>query len=210
MEAALIVNLLGSAAIAGAAVIVVAIRLWRRSKTRPLTGRSATPVASAPLLPQFVQPDDADPALLTAIEEARRTLPHCLDAMSAGRFPNGNLLVKVPFIDRARIGESALVRTSETGAEYSGWPICHLWLRVTSITGDLIFCAIVEAPPVKGLNAGATFVVAPESIEDWTLNHQGETYGAYSLRVIRKMMNPREREQFDHHTGIESFKEIAP
>src|SRR5262245_19206765 len=92
--------------------------------------------------PLFAYLDKGDPAIVAAVSEARSTFPQFLDAVSKMRFSSASYLVKVPFIDRSDTEEQALVRTSETAAEYPTPPTCHLWLRFTSILDDLIFCSV--------------------------------------------------------------------
>src|SRR5262245_31817295 len=102
--------------------------------------------SKAPDDPLFVSRQKADPAIVEAVAEARRTLPLFLDAASKKRFSSASYSVKVPLIDRSDLGEQALLRTPETAAENPTRPICHVWLTLTSMSDDMIFCAVVEAP----------------------------------------------------------------
>ena len=142
--------------------------------------------------------------------EARRTLPLFMDAASKKRFSPASYSVKVPFIDRSHLGEQAILRTAETAAENPTGPICHLWLTVTSISDDLIFCSVVEAPDELHLKMGDSFVVASESIEDWMINVGGTAFGGFSLRVIRSRLGKEGQMKFDEHTGIRDFKILVP
>jgi hypothetical protein len=101
----------------------------------------------SPDVPLFADLDDADPAVVAAVSEARRTFPQFLHAASKGRFSPAIYLVKAPFIDRSETGEQALVRTQETAAENPKRPICHLWLSVTSVLDALIFCSVGDRNP---------------------------------------------------------------
>ena len=161
-------------------------------------------------VPLFADLNEADPAVVEAVSEARRTFPRFLDAVSKMRYSPAIYLVKVPFIDRSEMGEQALVRTPETAAENPTRPTCHLWLRVTSILDDLIFCSGHEAPDALHLKRDASFVVASESIEDWMINHGGTAFGGFSLRVIRSRLHKEEQMKFDVHTGICEFKTVTP
>jgi uncharacterized protein YegJ (DUF2314 family) len=163
-----------------------------------------------PGVPLFADLNEADPAVVEAVSEARRTFPQFLDAVSKMRFAPAIYLVKVPFIDRSETGEQALVRTPEAAADNPTRPTCHLWLSVTSILDDLIFCTVGEAPDALHLKSEASFVVASESIEDWMINHGGTTFGGFSLRVIRSRLHIEEQMKFDAHTGIREFKKLMP
>ncbi len=161
-------------------------------------------------VPLFADVNEADPAVVEAVSEARRTFPHLLDAVLNMRFSPAIYLVKVPFIDRSETGEQALVRTPETAAKNPTRPTCHLWLSVTSIMDDLIFCSVGEAPDALHLKRGASFVVASESIEDWMINHGGIAFGGFSLRVMRSRLRKEEQMKFDAHAGIREFKKLMP
>jgi uncharacterized protein YegJ (DUF2314 family) len=161
-------------------------------------------------IPLFVDLNDNDPALVEAVKEARRTVPMFLDAISKMCDSTANPVIKVPFIDRSDAGKQALVRTPESVAENPGRPGCHLWLRVTSVLDDLIFCSVGQAPDALQLKRGTSFVIASESIEDWMINHDGVVFGGFSLRVIRSRLRKEEQIRFDVHTGILQFREITP
>jgi uncharacterized protein YegJ (DUF2314 family) len=171
---------------------------------------SAALDSKAPGIPLFADLNDIDPAVVEVVSEARRTLPLFLDAASKMRFSPASYLVKVPFIDTSQLGEQALVRTAEAAAENPTRPICHLWLTVTSIFDDLIFCSVAEAPDKLNLKRDASFVVASESIEDWMINSGGTAFGGFSLRVIRSRLGEKEQMKFDAHTGIREFKKLMP
>jgi hypothetical protein len=167
--------------------------------------------ADDPDVPLFGNLDDDDPAVLVVVSEAKRTLPQFLDAASSGRFSPATYLVKVPFIDRSGTGEQALARTPDRAVENPGRPIYHLWLSVTSVLGDLVFCSVGEAPKALQLQRGTSFVIASESIEDWMIHHGGgDTFGGFSLQVIRGRLSGPEQMRFDTHTGIRSFKGLMP
>jgi uncharacterized protein YegJ (DUF2314 family) len=163
-----------------------------------------------PDVPLFADLNDNDPALVAAATEAKRTLRQFVDATSNMRFSRAAYLVKVPFLDRSDTGDQAMVFTPDVASENPTRPICHLWLRVTSVLGDLVFCSVCEAPDELHLNKGASFVVASEWIEDWMINNGGEVFGGFSLRVIRSRLREPERVRFDEHTGIREFKDLIP
>ena len=164
--------------------------------------------AEYPNVPLFANLDDDDPAVVAAVSEAKRTLPHFLSTASERRFSPATYLVKVPFIDRSGTGQRSLVQTPDASAENPGRPICHLWLSVTSVLDDLVFCSVAEAPDALHLQRGTSFVIASESIEDWMIHHGPDAFGGFSLRVIRGRLREREQMAFDTHTGIHSFKEL--
>lgn len=166
--------------------------------------------AGSPDIPLFANVPETDPDVVAAVGEAKRTLPRFLDAAASGRFSAASCIVKVPFLDRSATAEPALVRTSDTACEYPEQPTCHLWLRVTSVLDELVFCSVFEAPDELRLNPGTSFVVASESIEDWMIDQGGEVFGGYSLRVIRNRLGAEARKRFDAHTGIRRFKEVMP
>ena len=160
--------------------------------------------------PLFARLCDDDPELIDAVSVAKRTLPQFLDAFSKRRFPTAVHLVKVPFLDRSNGGDSAIVRTLEIAAQHPTEPTCHLWLTVSSVLEDLIFCSVVESPPALKLTTHDSFVVESELIEDWMINEGSVAYGGFSMRVVRSRLPITERRRFDDCTGIREFKEIAP
>jgi uncharacterized protein YegJ (DUF2314 family) len=161
-------------------------------------------------VPLFADLDDADPAVVDAVSECRTTIPQFLDAASKMRFSPATYLVKVPFIDRSTTGDEALVRTPETAAENPTQPICHLWLSLTSVLEDLIFCSVGEAPDALRLKRGTSFVIASDSVEDWLINQGGTAFGGFSLRVMRSRLGKEDQITFDAHTGIREFKKLMP
>jgi hypothetical protein len=178
--------------------------------TRELPDREMNMNADVPSEPLFVNLKDDDPDLLLSVNEARRTLPHFLTAASKRPFSSACYLVKVPLLDRSATGDQALVCTAETKSKEPKCPVCHLWLKVESIFGELMFCSVAESPPELRLDVGATFVINIEIIEDWMINHCGEAYGGFSLRVMRNRLTERDRTRFDDHTGIREFKDHLP
>lgn len=160
--------------------------------------------------PLFVNMPDDNPALLAATTEAREKLPRFKAAFSAGKFRPAAYLVKVPFVDKSDRGLPSLVATSQVVADNPKRPVAHLWLTVTSILDDLIFCSVGEAPKKLGLGKGDSFVVQDEIVKDWMINSQGIAYGAFSLRVLRNRLGEIERRKFDEHTGIQEFKQDMP
>jgi uncharacterized protein YegJ (DUF2314 family) len=159
-------------------------------------------------VPLFANLSEADPEILEAVSEARQTIHQFLEAVSKMRFSPAVYLVKVPFIDRGETGEQALVRTAETAAEHPGRAIFRLWLSVTSVFDDLIFCSVGEAPDALHLKRNTSFVIASEFIEDWIINQGGTVFGGFSLRVIRSRLRNEEQLRFDVHTGIREFKTL--
>jgi hypothetical protein len=158
----------------------------------------------------FANLKDDDPALLDAVSVARRTLSQFVDAFTKKRLAPAAYLVKVPFIDRDEIGESALVATSEVTAEYPTQPRCRLWLNVNSVLEDLLFCNVLESPAALRLGAAASFVIHASSIEDWMINHDGIVYGGFSMRVLRNRLPEHDHRRFDDYTGIREFKQFVP
>ena len=161
-------------------------------------------------VPLFAVLKNADPDVVEAVCEARRTLPQFLDATSKMQFSPAIYLVKVPFIDRSETGEQALARNPENAAENPTRPTCHLWLTVTSVLDDLIFCSVFEAPEALHLERGTSFVIASDLIEDWMINQDGTAFGGFSLRLIRSHLSKEEQIKFDAYTGIREFKTLAP
>ena len=161
-------------------------------------------------VPVFVALKEADPEVVEAVCEARRTLPQFLDAASNTQFSPAIFLVKVPLIDRSETGEQALARNSENAAQNPTRPICHLWLTVTSVLDDLIFCSVQEAPDALHLERGTSLVIASDLIEDWLINRDGIAFGGFSLRLIRSHLSEEEQINFDAHTGIREFKTLTP
>lgn len=160
--------------------------------------------------PLFANLNDDDPDLVAAVIAARETIHRFKAAAAKTQFSPATYLVKVPFIDRSDIGEKALVRTPVSAVENETRPLVHLWLSVTSVLEDLLFCSIGEAPEQLHLDKGDTFVIEDKIIEDWMINHQGLAYGGFTLRVIRNRLREIDRTRFHDHLGIHQFKEQLP
>ncbi len=111
-------------------------------------------------IPLFINLSDTETDVVAAVWEAKRTLPRFLVAVASGRFSPMSCAVKVPLLDRSATAEPALVRTSKTASKYPKHPICHLWLSVTSVLDDLVFCSVFEAPDELRLKPDTSFVVA--------------------------------------------------
>src|SRR5262249_17216567 len=73
---------------------------------------------------------------------------------------------------------------------------------VDDVLGHLVFWSATEAPNALHLKQGGSFVIASESIEDWTINRDGIAFGGFSLRVIRSRLSKEDQMKFDKHTGI--------
>jgi hypothetical protein len=175
-----------------------------------LTERETQMAPDFPDVSLFANLKDDDPALIAAIIEAKETLPQFLETATKTLFSPATYLVKVPFLDRTDTEEEGLVCTRDLASEKPLHPICHLWLSVTSVLGDLMFCSVVEAPAELRLKRGTSFVIAGDTTEDWMINHRGEVYGGFSLRVIRSRLCPEDQVKFDKHTGIRQFKNLMP
>ena len=121
----------------------------------------------------FADLDDADPDLVEAVAQAKKTSPQFLDGASKIRYPPATFLVKVPFVDRSDTDEEALVRTADIVAEHPTRPICHLWLSATSVLDELVFRSVHEAPLELHLECGTSFVIASYSIEYYMIIHVG-------------------------------------
>ena len=164
--------------------------------------------------PLFANLDDNDPALAAAlaaaVREAEQSLPSFKAAFLERRLWPAAYAVKLPFIDRSQTGEKALVRTPDVVIENPAGPIARLWLSVTSILEDLLFCSIEEAPRELRLNRHDSFVVDTDIVEDWMINQDGVVYGGFSLRLIRNQLSAEGQRQFDDHTGIREFKLELP
>lgn len=160
--------------------------------------------------PLFAHLNDDDPALLEAVDVAKQSLPQFVEAFTKNRFTPAVYLVKVPFIDRDDIGESALVRTPDVTTEYPTQRMCRLWLAVNSVLDDLLFCSVLESPVSLRLAMGASFVIESSLVEDWMINQDGIVYGGFSMRVIRKQLPEHDHRRFDNYTGIREFKQLVP
>jgi uncharacterized protein YegJ (DUF2314 family) len=160
--------------------------------------------------PLFATLSDDDEALIRSVAKARETLPHFKAAFSKPEFKAASFMIKAPFLDRSDAGEKALVRTADVAAAYPTLPVAHLWLSLSSVLEDLLFCSVFEAPRQLRLKSGDSFVIKEQFIEDWMINDQGEVYGGFSLRVIRNALAERDKDAFDAHTGIRAFREEVP
>lgn len=160
--------------------------------------------------PLFANLDDNDPALAAAVRKARRSLSDFKAAFLERLLWPAVYAVRLPFIDRSQTGEEVLVRTPEAAIENPTSPIARLWLSVTSILENLLFCSIQEAPMQLRLNRHDSFVVDADIVEDWMINHDGVVYGGFSLRLIRDRLSVEDQKQFDDHTGIREFKLEVP
>jgi uncharacterized protein YegJ (DUF2314 family) len=160
-------------------------------------------------VPLFAELIDTEPEIVEAVSKARKALPSFLCLALKMQLPLATYLIKVPFIDRSDTGEGALVRTERTATANFDRPTCHLWLKVTSVFDDLLFCSVCEAPDALRLAQGTSFVVEISAVEDWMINQNGVAYGGFSLRAIRSRLATEAQADFDAYIGISEFKELT-
>jgi uncharacterized protein YegJ (DUF2314 family) len=143
--------------------------------------------------PLFVYPKADHPELTAAHVRAKASLSDFAAAVNKPKARGGCYSVKVYFPDT-------------NGSEGS-----HIWLAVNDLFGGMYFCSAKELPrDFQQLKLGETLILTNERIEDWMIIVGGVLYGGYSLRVLRGLVAPEERQRFDEHIGVTEYRDGMP
>lgn len=109
---------------------------------------------------------DEDPAMIAAVEEARRRWPEFVAAFEQ-RSPD----VKSPFIVKAPVGPAG-------NEEF-------IWIEVTGIEADTIYGNLGNEPAaIPNLKLGDRVRVPVAKLNDWLCLINGEPCGGFTLKVI--------------------------
>lgn len=130
--------------------------------------RSENPLAALrdPYYVPVIRVADDDPAMLAAVEEARKRWPEFVEAFE-NRSPDEN----APFMVKAPIGPSRLEE--------------YMWINVTGIEADVIYGTLANQPArIPDLNMGDRVRVGLDKLNDWVCLIDGQPAGGFTLEVV--------------------------
>jgi uncharacterized protein YegJ (DUF2314 family) len=119
-----------------------------------------------------------DPEMQAAIEKARQTLPEFIKAFQTQDKKERHFLVKAPF------EENGIVE--------------HMWVADLTIRRDSFDGVLADEPEsIKGKKFKQPVTVKQDLISDWMIVEDGTAKGAYTIKVLRNRMSPKERADLD-------------
>jgi uncharacterized protein YegJ (DUF2314 family) len=120
---------------------------------------------------------ESDPEMSSAIEKACDTLPNFMMAFRSPKKSQGCFMIKARFTEGAEI-------------EY-------LWVTDLIEDGESFHGVLVDKPvSIKRLEDKREVTITKDQISDWMYVDGKKVIGAYTMRVLVKHMNPKEREEF--------------
>lgn len=141
--------------------------------------------------PDVFNVSDNDPDMKAAVDKARKSVDHFIRHLAKPGDGDSDFSIKAVFTDGSN-------------TEF-------MW--VTDVThADGVFSGVVNNNPnhLKNVKFGDSITVPKEEIADWMFVENGVLRGGYSIRVLRKRLNPKERKEFDSSTGLKITKKILP
>jgi uncharacterized protein YegJ (DUF2314 family) len=127
-----------------------------------------------------------DPNILAATREARLRLPVFL-ARLQHPLPTQN-------------AASAKVRLLEGAREE------QMWVSDLSFDGQVLHGRLNDTPAdITRLHANDTLSISPSAVTDWLIMDSGRLCGGYSLRYVRRLLQPAQRERFDRTFSPRGF-----
>jgi uncharacterized protein YegJ (DUF2314 family) len=134
--------------------------------------------ACRPDLPDgFVVSAADDPALRSAMAEARASLPIFWSKFEEREPETGPFWLKV-------------------GMPTPNGAVEHIWVDAIARDEGVILGRLVNEPvDLRGLRLGSEVRVRPEMISDWSYEKNGKMYGAYTTRAVLDRVGPEERAQ---------------
>lgn len=79
----------------------------------------------------------------------------------------------------------------------------HLWMSHLTFDGTRLRGIVGNSPiDVKRVKMGDTLLVLPDSVSDWMLVDKDTVFGAFSFYVLRDLMTPSDRAEFDRDWGV--------
>ncbi len=80
----------------------------------------------------------------------------------------------------------------------------HLWMKDIYFDGEKIYGTVLNQPNVlTNVQAGDQTEIGLEEISDWILGINGKVYGAFTVQLLRKSMDPAQRDAHDSAWGLD-------
>ena len=74
----------------------------------------------------------------------------------------------------------------------------HLWLRNIDFEDEYLVGEIASPPEhVKSVEMGERVTITLEQLSDWLYVYDGKAQGAFTVKLLRERMSPRERQEHD-------------
>lgn len=147
--------------------------------------------------------DGSDPEMDAAAREARRTFRYFWREMTweyRRIIPGLDVAaVKAPFTHREAPG---LLGRLFGGA--GDPPVEHMWVSDVTFDGSVVRGALLNAPhALRGWKAGDAVEIPLDRLSDWMYAIGGAVYGAHTVQLIRRRMDPAERAAHDAAWGLD-------
>lgn len=79
----------------------------------------------------------------------------------------------------------------------------HMWVANPRVEGDGFQGVLANEPAyLQTPKLGDTVTVSVDEVSDWYVYDEGRLQGAYTLRVIRKRLDPENQKLFDESNGF--------
>jgi uncharacterized protein YegJ (DUF2314 family) len=126
---------------------------------------------------------DNDEEMNQAIKTANQTLGKFEEALKSSNPDIDYFALKTRF-------------KTQNGAE-------HIWITDITIENDKYFGIVGNLPEATTeVQLGDTIQIENENISDWMYVENQKLRGGFTIRLLRKRMTKREREQFDFENGL--------
>ncbi|PSL48293.1 uncharacterized protein YegJ (DUF2314 family) [Chitinophaga niastensis] len=80
----------------------------------------------------------------------------------------------------------------------------HMWINEVEFDGDTISGVLINDPNELTNIKNGDFVEVPLSqISDWLFSTQGNTYGGFTIQLLRSTMEEQERKEYDEAWGLD-------
>ena len=136
------------------------------------------PVAVSNVQDRVVNVSRNDASMNAAMETARKTVGKFTAALANPKSTHSGFAVKMPISD---------------GSETE-----HFWLSNVTFDGKLFHGNINNEPEtVKTVKLGQAMTLTQTQMSDWMYLENGKLVGGYTIRVLRDVMTPAERAEFD-------------
>ena len=143
----------------------------------PLAGQENNPRAAT----NYVDVADDDEAMVSAMENARKSLAFFIAALRAEKPEDSEFEIKKAFVD----GDNAE----------------HLWISDVAFDGKNFKGTINNKPvEVQSVKLGQRVTVTPEEVSDWMFVKDGKLVGGYTTRVFYARLSASEKARFDRET----------
>ena len=135
-----------------------------------------------------------DPEMISAFQKAQETFPYFWRELHweyRRIVPALDLAcVKVAFMQEAPGKTKPIVE--------------HMWVNDVEFDGDNVSGVLINDPnELTNVKNGDPVVVPLSQVSDWLFSSQGNTYGGFTIQLLRSKMEEDEREEHDEAWGLD-------